>query len=467
VAAVLLAAVLALGAWTFAHHGVLAIRSPWSRDYGEGCVLAMAQLLARGGSYFPDLQGYPYLVANYPPVFIGLVALGERTLGPTLAFPRTLAFVSGLAVVGALFAVLRRLAPPPLAAAMALLFLLPWFSTTWAGLARVDTLAIALSLAALGVALRHGAERAAWPALVLAWLAFFTKQNALLAPAAVLGDLLLARDRRFPRALAAYALPLAALFALLVAATGGEAWRHLVPYTAAAGYEPDRMAESYLQFALVAAPLLATIAAAAAIAPSALLAAGEGRTLALYFALNLAALSTIAKAGAAQNYFLEPWAATILLAGHALRVLGARRAVLRDGAVAVVLAAACAARFAYPSLDRLPQALRRPGNADEFPVLTRLVRETKGPVLSENLSLLVVSRRPVLLEPFGVLLLAQKGLLRTDRLTADCEAGRFPLVITEHRMSEIPGFGECLERRYEPFADLGPYRALRPLPSSR
>ena len=83
-------------------------------------------------------------------------------------------------------------------------------------------------------------------------------------------------------------------------------------------------------------------------------------------------------------------------------------------------------------------------------------------MLSENLSVLVVNDRPVLLEPFGILLLAEKGLFRTDRLTADCEAGRFPLVVTEHRMWEIPGFGACLERRYEPFADLGPYQALRP-----
>jgi hypothetical protein len=29
-------------------------------------------------------------------------------------------------------------------------------------------------------------------------------------------------------------------------------------------------------------------------------------------------------------------------------------------------------------------------------------------------------------------------------------------------MWEIPAFGECLERNYEPVADLGPYQALRP-----
>lgn len=427
-------------------------------------MLAMAQLLARGESYFPSLADYPYLVANYPPLFVSLTALGERLLGPTLAFPRALAFAATLGVVLALFVVLRPLlGRRALAAASALLFVLPWFTTTWAALARVDTLAIALSLAALGVALRRGPTRRAWPALVLAWLAFFTKQNALLAPAAVLLDLLLARDRRFPRALAAYVLPLAALLGLLAAATGGAALRHMVPYTAAAGYETGRMAESYLQLAVIAAPLLATIAAGLALAPRAF-ARGTGRVLLLYFALNLAALSAIAKAGAAQNYFLEPWAATILLGAFALRALGERFAAAGGARTAVLLAAAAAASFSYPSLHRLPQALRRPDRAGEFVELTRLVRETRGPVLSENLSLLVVNRRPVLLEPFGILLLAREGLFRPDRLVADCEAQRFPLVVAEHRMWEIPGFGECLERRYEPLADLGPYQALRPRP---
>jgi hypothetical protein len=366
--------------------------------------------------------------------------------------------------VAVLYAILRRLLGERWSAlAAAALFAMPWFVSTWAALARVDTTAIAFSLAGLGVVLAHGVSRRAGPALVRVWLAVFTKQNALLAPAALLLDLALSRDRRLLRAGAAYALPLLALFGLLVLATGGAAWRHLVPYTAAAEYEPGRMAESYLQFAVIAAPLLLLIAFAIAVVPAAF-AGGRGRVLLLYFGLNLAALATIAKAGAAQNYFLEPWAATLLLAGFSLRAAGERFPALRAWRLAVLLAAAVVAHYAYPSLDRLPQALRAPENAKDFVALTRMIRETPGDVLSENLSLLVVNGRPVLLEPFGVLLLARQGLLDTAPLVADCERGRFPLVVVEHRMWEIPGFGECLERRYQPLADLGPYQALRPRP---
>jgi hypothetical protein len=462
---VILAVVLAHGTWSFARQAVATLSSPWSRDYGEGCTLAMAQLLAERGNYFPDLADYPFLVANYPPVFVSLVALGQKVLGPSLFFPRLLAFLATLGLLAVLFATLRfvleAVAP---ALAFTFLFVMPWFVTTWDALARVDTTAILLSLAGLSIVLRRGTGRGAWPALPLFWLAFFTKQNAILAPVAVLVHLAYERDRRFFRALAAYAVPLGALFGLLAAATRGGAWRHLVVYTAAASYEWGRMGESYLQLAVVAGGLLLLLATGLAVAPVAIR-DGGGRILLLYFGLNVVAFATIAKAGAAQNYFLEPWLATVLLGAWALRCLQKRLPRLRTLWPAVLAGAAALANYSYPSLDRLPQALRHPENAEEFLALARLVHETPGPVLSENLSFLVLDRRPVLLEPFGVQLIAERGLFRPDRLVRDCEAGRFPLIVGEHRMWEIPGFGECLEQRYEPVADFGPYQALRPRPT--
>jgi hypothetical protein len=459
-ATVALVAVLAHGSWTFASQALAELRSPWSADYGEGCTLAMAALLAGHGSYFPALVDYPFLVANYPPVFVSIVALGHRLLGPSLLFPRAVALGATLALVLLVFVVLRRLlGSGSLAAAFALLFGMPWFVTTWSALARVDTLALAFTLAGLAIVLRHGPDAPPWPALACFWLAFFTKQSMVAAPLAVLVELALSRDRRFARAAAAYVLPLAALFALLALATRGRSFEHLLVYTAAASYEWDRMAESYVQFAVIAGPLLLLIGAGLGATWR-----GErsGRILLLYFGLSLAGLATIAKEGAAQNYFLEPWLATLLAAAAALRALGERAPRLQlFWPVALALAAAVS-HYSYPSLDRLPHALSHPERASEWPALRRLIRETPGPVLSENLSLLVLDNRPVLLEPFGIKLLAEHGLVRTDRLVRDCEAGRFPLVVVEHRTWDVPGLGACLEARYEPVAELGGYEALRP-----
>ena len=91
---------------------------------------------------------------------------------------------------------------------------------------------------------------------------------------------------------------------------------------------------------------------------------------------------------------------------------------------------------------------------------------TSGPILSENLSVLVRQGKPVLVEPFGMLLLSRKGLWRPDRLVADCEAGRFDLIVYENRLRDIPGMDACLDRRYEPTATLGPYDLFRPRPAA-
>lgn len=461
-AATVLAAILAHGAWTFARQAGAQVRSPWSRDYGEGCTLALGALLSERGSYFPALVDYPYLVANYPPVFPALEALGQQLLGPTLFFPRLVAFGATLSLVLLLFLVLRvLLGDRAQALCLALVFVMPWFVTTWAALARVDTLALAFSLAGLLIVLRRDSQALPWPALACFWLAFFTKQSMLAAPAAVLLELALRRDRRFGRALLSYALPLAALVALLVLATHGAAFRHLVVYTAAASYEWDRMLQSYLQLAVIAGPLLVLIALTL-VARVASAQERAGRILLLYLALSLAGFVAIAKSGAAQNYFLEPWLATILAAGWALRGLRERVPGLGAYWAAWLAIVAAVAQYSYSSQRWLPQPLRAPDRARYFTELTRLVHETPGPVLCENLSLLVLDGRPVLLEPYGVQLIAEAGLFDTSRLTRDCEAGRFPLVVVEYRMWQIPGFGACLERAYEPVAQLGPYEVLRP-----
>jgi hypothetical protein len=462
IASLALAGVLAHGGHTLVQQAADELRSPWSRDYGEGCTLAMGALLAEHGSYFPALVDYPFLVANYPPVFVSAVALGQRLFGPTLVFPRAVAFAASLALLLLLFRTLRCvLASRAAALAFTLLFVMPWFVTTWSALARVDTTALAFSLAGLSLVLARDDDALPWPALALFWLAFFTKQNALAAPAAVLAELALSRDRRFARALAAYALPLAALLGLLALITHGLALRHLVTYTAAATYEWERMRESYLQLGVIAAPLLLMVVAEVLLGPS----EGrerKGRILLLYLLLSLAGLASIAKEGAAQNYFLEPWLATVLAAAWALGRLEARAPKLRQAWPVFALAAAAVANYSYPSLDRLPYPLRHPERAADWVALQKLVHDTPGPVLSENLSLLVLDRRPVLLEPFGIQLITEAGLFRPDRLVRDCEAQRFPLVVAESRMGEIPGFGECLERRYAPVAALGTYAVLRP-----
>jgi hypothetical protein len=456
--------VLAHALWRFAGRALDLLASPYSRDYGEGCVLAMVQLLAGRGSYFPNLRDYPLVHGNYPPFFILLNWPFYAAFGPSLLFPRLLSLVGTGLLVLAVFRLASRLAGDRiLGAFLALAFLAPWFVQTWAALGRVDMWACLFS--ALGLLLserdRDRPGLARYRAFPLFWLAFFTKQNALLAPAALLLGLLAEGRRVFTRAALAFLVPLLVLFGLLVAATGGEAWRHLVTYTAAAEYEWPRMVESYGELLRVTWPAQFLIVAALVANPRRLTGPRE-RVFLFYWLLNLLALVTIAKAGAAQNYFIEPWLATVLLAAIALPALVERFPAFARWSSPAVLVVVLAASFARVEANRLPQAIRSPERARDFIALTEAVRSTDGPILSENLSILVVNRKAVLVEPFGLLQLSRKGLLRPDRVVRDCERGFFALVVTEHRLREIPELAECLDRRYYAWQDLGPYQALRP-----
>jgi hypothetical protein len=265
--------------------------------------------------------------------------------------------------------------------------------------------------------------------------------------------------RRLPSFLLSFALPAAAAVLALVAFTHGQAWTHLVTYTAAADYSLAAMRKGYEAFLLVSAPLLVAILLGLLGAADELLDAGR-LPFTLYWLLNVASLVTTAKAGAAQNYLVEPWLATVLLATLSLGAL--RRRGPAFAAWPVMLIAAAVALVTAHDAARLPRPIRNPREASEYQALDRAVEATNGPILSENLSVLVRKGKPVVVEPFGMLLLSHKGLWRPDRLAADCEAGRFELIVYEYRLRDIPGLDACLDKRYEKVSTLGPYDLFRP-----
>jgi hypothetical protein len=191
-------------------------------------------------------------------------------------------------------------------------------------------------------------------------------------------------------------------------------------------------------------------------------AAGRGPGLAVFFywALTVAALASFAKEGAVQNYYVEPWLATVLAAAVVLPMVeGPRAAAVRVGAV---LVASTVALYTNNWAHQLPRAIAHPETDVGFRRLWQVVRETDGPILSENLSALVLNRRPVLVEPFGLLTLSRAGLLRTRPIVRDCEAGVFEIVVVEGLLEQVPSIRECLDRDYRLAEELPPYRLLRP-----
>jgi len=119
----------------------------------------------------------------------------------------------------------------------------------------------------------------------------------------------------------------------------------------------------------------------------------------------------------------------------------------------------------YGGFQRLPLAIESPEQAASFRRLWEAVREAEGPILSDNLAPLVIYRKPVLVEPFGLLILKRAALIRTRPMVRDCEAHVFSLVVAEGQLEAVPGLGECLAAHYRVAESIPPYRLLRPDPA--
>lgn len=438
-----------------------AARFPYQLDAEEGFILNQALRLADGRGLYGPISQPPYLVDNYPPLYPALWALVARWTGPSLAPGRILSAAASLATAllvawlilakaratgregrhgGVFWAVVC-----PLAIAMPIVFLTSRAWMRWNPYARVDVLAVALSLGGLAAfpwgAGRQDDRRRRWVSAACFALAFLTKQTALAAPAACVLYLLAARPRQALRFAATLAAGFIVPLAWLVAWTRGGYWAHLVTYNRNAMHWNELVGWARMLWGLYAPLLLAALAALAAGA----LAPGRGRAglpvllVALYLGLNALFLLTLAKAGAAENYVLEFMVALALAVG--LGVVAALRPPSGGwpralALVALGLLAFHGARFGVGG--RIAQALYlsapRPtvGALVAGDAVVRRIGALEGDVLSEDPIYALRAGRDVGFQHFIMTQLAAEGRWDDAPFVARLRSRGFALIVA-HR----------------------------------
>ncbi|BCX03628.1 MAG: hypothetical protein KatS3mg053_1566 [Candidatus Roseilinea sp.] len=177
-----------------------AIRYPYPLEYGEGPILDQVVRLAHGESIYPAALALPpYRVTHDPPLFHLVQAPFVAVNGPTFAHGRTASLVGALAGVAFLTLIARRLTGDWMASLIGGFLLLAFPHVTfWSLFSRADTLALALSLAALYVVLRWSQRRLGLAlAAALFVLAIYTRLDFILAgPATAVLWLVSQRRRR-------------------------------------------------------------------------------------------------------------------------------------------------------------------------------------------------------------------------------------------------------------------------------
>ncbi|HBF34082.1 TPA: hypothetical protein DDW35_05920 [Candidatus Sumerlaeota bacterium] len=307
---------------------------PYQLDAEEGFILKQAMRLADGHMLYQSIDKPPYLVDNYPPLYPALWSLFVDQTHPSLAAGRWISGASGWIAAAAIFLMIflaARGVPFLLAFAVALippmLFMTSYAFLRWVGYTRVDMLALALSLVGLAIFQGRGNHPNRWQqgvAIGFFLLAALTKQTAVLAAGACFLQLLLQKKWRNALGFAvAMAVGILVPYGTLVAVTHGGYWKHVVTY--------NENVMSWNEIWIFWGPQLWQLYHFLWVAALAFLGWGAWNTLrknaslptlpTLYFLLTFASIVTVAKAGSAENYVLEPMAGLALFLGASLVAL--------------------------------------------------------------------------------------------------------------------------------------------------
>lgn len=462
---------------------------PYEIDGEEGFVFNQAADMFFGRSIYTPIDQPPYLVGNYPPVFPWLVSRLMRAETFGLPFARVMVLSFALAVINLsvlhVFWRTRRVLPALLAP---LLFLVSYESNLWLCFVRVDIPALAFTMAGLFIFLNGEAPITAAVAGLLFAAAGFTKQTAVLAPAACIVGMLLHDRPRLHWFLPAYVGAGLLGLAWLNLATRGEFWRHTVVYNANAmdwsGWR--RVMANEIWF--FQGRWLATLAAGAvSLAAAMRFARGEAAQAAnalnsanpdsaaapsptfkarfaerphtrgvvgVYAVLATLSLASMAKIGSAPNYVLEPLLAWSIFGMETLGRLfdmgggapGDRRRWARLGALAMAVGLILHA----VNLRGKTRELFSPRNptqadADAGRALTDLAVGADGPILSEFAIPLLQARKDVFLQPFIMSRLAREGKWDERPIVEGIRAHAFPLIITSQDLREAAN-GAAIDR---------------------
>lgn len=425
----LLVVALMVVALLFVVRAVVALVRPYALDYGEGIVLDQVARLARlENLYRTDLVDPPYTVMNYPPLYQLVELPFFKLFGPAYWYGRIVSIASvgaTAALVGlTVRALLSRRAG--LVAALAILAAPPIF--VWAALARVDSLALALSWAGLYlVMVRPGA-----PTMLVALplvAAVLTKHSyAIAAPAAAAAVYI---QRRQPvRALALIAMVFGAcgsIFLVFDRVTGGGLFFNLI----SANAMPFQLRHAAFRFLVSVAPMSIMAVAAVLFVSGIRVASGDPLApLAVYFVGSLFQAIGSGKIGGDINYFYEFAVACSIGMG----VL-AGRAVEKDGLLAQLLVVQ--ALFLIALYASIGTRLRF-DTGESATRLREIVRATSGPILCDAcVGVLPLERRSVYFQPHEMSQLALEGKW-DDRFVIDqLRQRRIQLIIQDQTPSEL------------------------------
>ncbi|MBN2147165.1 MAG: glycosyltransferase family 39 protein [Anaerolineales bacterium] len=417
---------------------------PYGADYGEAPLIDQAMHISTGEQiYKPDFHQPPFTISNYPPLYpLFIAGLRLITNLPWFQLGRIISTLAGLAsaiFIGLL--TIRATSSRQAGILAGAIFLGHPYVMIWSGLARIDLLALSLSLAGLWLLCRYGATSTlGWMLSVLCLtLSIFTRQTYLLAVplAGFIG--LWAHQRKQA---VAFILSLGTLcfllFGLLQLYTRGGFYQHTV-IANVNRFDIHRALQMTNRFTLIwpvasVLSILATIFALkrwlgnpAQVTEGKLSSINLNITLSAYLTGSIITAATVGKVGSDINYFLELIAASAILSVITLFTLPRFKQLVALLLVAQIIWGLIAGFFLYKSsiAPRWQQISRYESLFDQVKSAT-----SEGIVLSDDyLDMVVLSGQSIYYQPFEYGQLYHAGLWNPSSLADQITAQQFPLIL--------------------------------------
>lgn len=415
--------------------------NPYPDDYADGIIVNFANTLLEKGTYFLDIHNYPYIHAAYPPIFILLAAGFFKIFGSSFFILRFLSLIFSLVIAFIIFNFLKSSTKNKfLPLYFTGLCFVPKFMSEWLAVGRVDTLAILFTILGLIYYLKDQ-KKLVLP-IIFFTLAFFTKQTSILGAGAVFLDLFLnKKNRKTAWVFALYlGLSILSIFSVLTLYTKGQFFLHLITYTKAATIELPVLITKYVRFFRPLAILTAFALY--------FLIKNKRNVLGIYFILNVLFLVTAGKDGASSNYFIEPFISLLLFCGLQINEFF-KKSKKETLLITLLLFFQIIALLSNPRYYlNIVQKTISPNYQAQQKVST-LIKNTKEPILSEDIGYLTMNDKKVWLQPFQFMKMAKANIWNPQQLLNDCYRKKFKLIFAGERIKAIPGMNNCLKQTYK------------------
>jgi len=449
-------AILGIGAVFVLEFQIEALCFRYPLDYGEAPLINQAVQINRGSLiYRSDILEPPYTIANYPPIYVMLLALFEKFFGPGFWYGRLISALSmvGSSVVISLI-VFSRSHNIKIALIPGLLFFNLPYVVGWSTLARIDHLALFFALMGLLLLSRMTGDEKKVPLLLVFGslflvLAIYTRQSyALAAPMAGFCFLLRNKIKHGVLLFAFVGGAVLLLFFLINWITQGGFYFNIVTANIN-DFGFDRLINHFRNYFDMAALFFLF----AAISTLLVVRNVDGWLLPVVFTFGgfLSAL-TIGKIGSNVNYFLEFSAGLCLLVGFGLIALNenTKKWLSTGGLVLGLILLSWQIINLIQFVQRETRATldNRIAAIKELITMENLVvKNLHQPILADEfMGMIVLNGGELYLQPFEVTQLIKAGFFDQDQLIQQIEDEKFSLIL----LQEGEWWSYVLQERWTP-----------------